>query len=408
MKMTNDEAVWITGLGLATPLGCTFHDFSDRLLAGKSGIRTITEFDTTTLACKIGAFLEPLSCPPGWPLESFNRCTPWEQLLLSCAVNALQDSGWWDRRHDTRIGVVLGIGAEWMVTWEIDMHRGGGRVEDPNGDGEGYTCFVRDRLQLCGPSSTVSAACASGNLALGIARQWIRQGWVDVVLAGAGERPITMMGVGGFGNLGALSRRNDDPTAASRPFDRQRDGFVMAEGGAMFVLEASSSARRRGAKVYGEVAGFGASSDAFHLVAPSEDPRHAAQAIRLALQDAQVPVDEVDYVNAHATSTPVGDIFESRALQEILGVSVSTIPVSGTKGMTGHMVGAASAVEAAVCLAAFDRQAIPPTINLDDPDPQCPLCHVPKHAQSRRVDVTVSNSFGFGGSNTCLVLRRVA
>jgi 3-oxoacyl-[acyl-carrier-protein] synthase II len=408
MIESKHESVWITGLGLATPLGCTFQDFSDRILAGESGIRAITAFDTSTLACKIAGSLEPLSCPPGWDAESFQSRTPWEQLLLSCAVRAMQDSGWWDRRVEARIGLVLGLGAEWMVSWEIDMHTGGKRVREPHRDGEGYTRFLQDQLQLCGPSSTVAAACASGNLALGMARQWIRQGWVDVVLAGAGERSVTTMGLGGFGNLGALSRRNDDPAAASRPFDRQRDGFVMAEGGAMFVLESAASARGRGAKVYGEVAGFGASSDAFHLVTPSDDPRHAAQAIRWALQDAQLEAADVDYVNAHATSTPLGDIFETKALQQALGAAMTTVPVSGTKSMTGHMVGATSAVEAAICLTALDRQAVPPTINLDDPDPECNLCHVPNQAQARAVNVAISNSFGFGGSNTCLVLRRVA
>jgi 3-oxoacyl-[acyl-carrier-protein] synthase II len=343
-----------------------------------------------------------------WAPDDFQTHTPWQQLLLFCAVRALVDAGWWARRSDVRVGLVLGIGAEWMVSWEIDAHRGGRRVRHPESDGEGYAHFVQEKLQLQGPLSTVSAACASGNLALGMACQWIRRGWVDVVLAGSGERPITPMGVGGFGNLGALSRRNDTPAAASRPFDRGRDGFVMAEGGAFFVLESAAAARRRGASPYGEVAGFGASSDAFHLVAPSEDPRHAVQAIQLALADAHLDPADVDYVNAHATSTPAGDLFETRVLHEALGEAVATIPVSGTKSMTGHMIGAASAVEAAICLITFARQTVPPTINLDDIDPDCRLCHVPNQAQSHRVNVALSNSFGFGGSNTCLVLRRAA
>jgi 3-oxoacyl-[acyl-carrier-protein] synthase II len=407
MNDVKNDQVWITGLGLATPLGCTFDELGTRLLAGQSGIRTIATFDTTNHACKIAGILDPLACPPGWDADDFVTHTPWEQLLLSCAVRALQDAGWWEKRAQVRLGLVLGIGAEWMVTWEIDSHASGTRYRQPD-DGEGYAHFLQQQLQLHGPSSTVAAACASGNLALGMAREWLRHGWVDVVLAGAGERAVTPMGVGGFGNLGALSRRNDNPAAASRPFDRQRDGFVMAEGGAFFVLESAANARRRSAKVYGEVAGFGATSDAFHMVSPSEDSSHAAQAIRLAMQDAGVSADQIDYVNAHATSTPVGDVFETRALQLALGTAVDTVPVSGTKSMTGHMVGAASAVEAAICLIAFARQALPPTINLDDPDPECRLCHVPNQAQTRRVDVALSNSFGFGGSNTCIALRRVA
>jgi 3-oxoacyl-[acyl-carrier-protein] synthase II len=408
MHETSNEAVWITGLGLATPMGCTFQEFTDQLLAGKSGIRTITSFDTTNHACKIGGFLEPLNCPLGCDVEDFQSGTSWQQLLLVCAVGALTDSGWWPRRSEARIGLVMGLGAEWLEYWENDMHRGGNSVREPHANGPGLARVLHAQLQLQGPVATVSAACASGNLALGVARQWLCRGWVDVVLAGAAERPITPMSVAGFGNLGALSTRNDHPAAASRPFDLHRDGFVMSEGGALFVMESGASARRRRAKVYGEVAGFGAASDAFHIVAPSEDPRYAAQAIRSALHDAQLDADDIDYVNAHATGTPIGDIFETKALQEALGEAAATIPVSGTKSMTGHMVGAASAIEAAICLAAFDRQAVPPTINLDQPDPECRLCHVANQAQSRHVEVALSNSFGFGGSNTCLVLRRVA
>ena len=408
MRASINDAVWITGLGLATPLGCTFQDFADQLLAGKSGIRKTTAFDTTNHACKIGGYLPPLECPPEWDADAFQGYTPWQQLLVVCAVQALTDAGLWRERSEMRIGLVLGAGAEWLVNWENDMHQGGNRLREPQANGPGVTRDLYAQLQLQGPVSTVSAACASGNLALATARQWIRRGWVDVILVGSAERAITPMSVGCFGNLGALSTRNDDPTAASRPFDQQRDGFVFSEGGALFVMESATSARRRGAKVYGEVAGFGIASDAFHIVAPSEDPRHAAQAIRLALRDAGIGTDQIDYVNAHGTSTPAGDVFEAKALQMALGNRTGTIPVSGTKSMTGHMVAAASAVEAAICLATFARQAIPPTINLDDPDPECRLCHVPNQAQSRRVNHVLSNSFGFGGSNTCLVLKRVA
>jgi 3-oxoacyl-[acyl-carrier-protein] synthase II len=288
------------------------------------------------------------------------------------------------------------------------MHEGGNALREPDGDGSGQTRTLYSLLQLQGPLATVSAACASGNVALGLARQWIRRGFVDVVLAGAAERNITPMSVACFGNLGALSCRNNQPEAASRPFDRQRDGFVISEGGALFVLESAASARRRGARAHGEILGFGSASDAFHIVAPSEDSQHAAKAMRLALADARLNAGDIDYVNAHATSTPVGDVFETRALHQSLGQHAATIPVSGTKSMTGHMVSAASAIETAVCLAAFARQAMPPTINLDDPDPECNLCHIPNQAQERPVNVALSNSFGFGGNNTCLLLRRAA
>jgi 3-oxoacyl-[acyl-carrier-protein] synthase II len=210
-----------------------------------------------------------------------------------------------------------------------------------------------------------------------------------------------------FGNLRALSRRNDDPARASRPFDAARDGFVIGEGGAVFVVEPASTARARGARVYAAVAGFGSSSDAYHAVIPSPDPEPAARAIRQALAEAGVSADAVDYVNAHAPGTPVGDVLEASALAMVLGDATSRVPVSSTKSMTGHLLTAAGAIEAIACIAALEHQAIPPTINLDDPDPKCPLRHVPNHAQAASVSVAVSNSFGFGGSNTCLVLKAV-
>jgi 3-oxoacyl-[acyl-carrier-protein] synthase II len=230
-------------------------------------------------------------------------------------------------------------------------------------------------------------------------------GWVDVCLAGACDLAITPMTLAGFGNLRALSRRNDAPAAASRPFDRGRDGFVVGEGAAIFVLETADHARRRGAPVHAEVAGCGASSDAHHMVIPSPHSGPAVAAMRQALREARIDPSDVGYVNAHATSTPVGDQAEARVLNAVFGPATMSVPVSSTKGMTGHLLTAAAAVEALACLIALRMQVVPPTINLDDPDPECQLLHVANHTQERPVRVTVSNSFGFGGSNTCLVLR---
>jgi 3-oxoacyl-[acyl-carrier-protein] synthase II len=215
------------------------------------------------------------------------------------------------------------------------------------------------------------------------------------------------MSLATFGNLRALTRRNTEPQAASRPFDKGRDGFVLAEGGVVFVVEPSATARRRGARVYAEPAGFGASSDAYNMVIPSPDPGPAAAAVRQALADAGVSPGDLDYVNAHATSTPVGDAAETRVLHAVLGPAVTRVPVSSTKSMTGHLLTAAAAVEALACVAAMERQALPPTINLHDPDPECDLCHVANEARPAAVRVAASNSFGFGGSNTCLVLKAV-
>lgn len=403
-----NEAVWITGVGLATPLGHSYETFAARLMAGRSGVRPVTHFDAAEQPCQVAATLDPLTAPPGWDAEAFGRLGEWEQVLIWTGVNALQDAGYWTRRSDLRIGLVLGIGGEWVLTWEAGMRRGDDRVFDPGRDHTSLTTFTREALGLSGPSATVAAACASGNVALAQARRWVQQGWVDVCLAGACDRSITPMGMAGFGNLGALSKRNDAPTAASRPFDRGRDGFVMGEGGAIFVLERADRARRRGARCYGEVAGVGATSDAFHLVIPSPESGACVQAMRLALADAGLEPAALDYVNAHATSTPVGDSFEARALREVLGAAVRTVPVSSTKSMTGHLLSATAMVEALACLAAFDLQAVPPTINLDDPDPECALLHVPHEARPARVETALSNSFGFGGSNICVVLRRVA
>ena len=255
--------------------------------------------------------------------------------------------------------------------------------------------------------ASVSAACASGNYAIALGRRWLELGWVDVCLAGACDMAVTPMSLAGFGNLRALSRRNAEPQLASRPFDRARDGFVMGEGGAMFVLEPASGARRRSARAYAEVAGSGARSDAYHMVIPSPDPEPAAAAVRQALADAEVNPDQVDYVNAHATSTPRGDTAEAQVLAKVFGEAVQKVPVSSTKSMTGHMLTGAAAMEALACLIAIERSALPPTINLDDSDAECNLCHVANQARPQPVRIAISNSFGFGGSNTCLVLKAV-
>lgn len=402
------DAVWITGVGVATSLGNSHDELATNLMAGKSGVGPVSHFDTKDQPCRVAACLGPMTAPGGWDAAEYARLGPWEQVLVATAVNALRDAGYWERRSSLRIGLVLGIGGEWVLTWEGGMQRGDDRVHDPSRDHTCLTTFTREALGLNGPSATVAAACASGNVALAQARRWVRRGWVDVCLAGACDRSLTPMGMAGFGNLGALTRRNDDPEGASRPFDRGRDGFVMGEGGAMFVLERADRARRRGARAYAEVAGVGATSDAHHMVIPSPESGPCVRAMRLALADAGLAPEALDYVNAHATSTPVGDAFEARALREVLGRAARVVPVSSTKSMTGHLLSATSAVEALACLAAFDRQAIPPTINLDDPDPECALCHVPHEARPHKVNTALSNSFGFGGSNICIVFRRVA
>lgn len=402
------DKVWITGVGCGTPLGFTFGELGDNLLAGRSGIGPVTGFDLTDQPCHVAGLLGPIPIPEGFDADEFASTGPWEQLMLWSAIQALRDSGYWERRDALRIGLVLGTGSEWLLAWEAGIRQGDYRIQDPDRDGESLSAFLAERLGIAGPVTTVAAACASGNIALAQARLWVEKGWVDVCLAGACDRSVTPMGMAGFGNLGALTKRNHDPAGASRPFDRGRDGFVMSEGAAFFVLERASRAIGRSARAYGEIAGYGASSDAFHLVIPSSDHDPCIRAVRAALDDAGATPGEIDYINAHATSTPVGDRFETRVIREVLGDAVGRVPVSSTKGMTGHLLSATAAVEALACLVAIERSAIPPTINLDDPDPDCELCHVAHQAREGAVRIAVSNSFGFGGSNTCLVLRSVA
>ncbi|HYV39430.1 MAG TPA: beta-ketoacyl-[acyl-carrier-protein] synthase family protein [Gemmataceae bacterium] len=397
--------VWITGVGAGTPLGHTYRAIADGLLAGRSGIRAVTGFDTSQHPCRIGGQIDKVPCPPGFDEAAFAKLLRLEQLSLWCCDAALRDAGWWEHRGELRLGVVLGIGAEWLVQWEADGLAGGNGVFHPERDGQSVIRKTCEALQLSCPAVSVSAACASGNYALAQARRWLELGWVDVCLAGACDIAVSPLSLAGFGNLRALSRRNDQPELASRPFDKDRDGFVMGEGGAVFVLERAETARKRSAHAYAEVAGLGASSDAHNMVIPSPDPEPATAAMRQALADARVNPGEVDYLNAHATSTPVGDVAESRVLETVFGESLPRVPVSSTKSMTGHLLTAAAAVEALACVIAMERRALPPTINLTQPDPECALRHVPNQAEDHAVRVAVSNSFGFGGSNTCLVLK---
>ncbi len=406
--MSHRSPVWITGVGTATPLGRTYMEFADHLLAGRSAVDRVSGFHVADHPSQIAGQVGEVSCPAGQDAAEFAELHRLEQLVRWCCVSALRDADWWDRRREMRVGLVLGSGAEWLQLWETDGLAGGSRLWEGHRHTESMLRRSLRVLELSGPCLTVSAACASGNYALEQARQWLELGWIDVCLAGACDMAVTPMSLACFGNLRALSRRNAEPRAASRPFDRGRDGFVMAEGGAMFVLERAETARKRGARVYAEVAGFGASSDAHNMVIPSPDPEPATIAMRQALDDAGVSPCDVDYVNAHATSTPVGDVAETRVLEAVFGESLRTVPVSSIKSMMGHLLSGAAAINALACMVALEKQALPPTINLDDPDPACNLCHVAHQARPQRVRLAVSNSLGFGGSNTCIVLRKAA
>lgn len=396
--------VVMTGIGAATPLGNDIAAISENLLNGVSGVRRIGAFEVKDHPSQIAGVLGEVKCPSGLDENGFARLEGTEQVILWSAVQALRDAGVYERRSSLRIGMVLGAAAEWSCAWENDHFRGGKRIFQPERE-ESVCQRVATSLGLNGPSLSLSAACASGNYALAMARRWVELGWVDVCLAGAAERALTPLTLAGFGNLRALSRRNDDPQAASRPFDTNRDGFVIGEGGALFVLERADQAKKRSARIYAEVAGCGAASDAYHMVIPNPDPGPAIRAMRQAIADAEIDPTDVDYVNAHATSTPVGDQAEAKILEAVFGDHIRSVSVSSTKSMTGHLLTGAAAFEALACVIALQKQAVPPTINLQTPDPECRLNHVPNQAQPRKVKVTASNSFGFGGSNTCLILR---
>jgi 3-oxoacyl-[acyl-carrier-protein] synthase II len=406
----------ITGLGAVSPLGESWEEVADGLLAGRSGVRAIEAGPPGRVPRQFAATVTRITPPPpdGCRLAEaeFTALDRLTQMCLAPAARALVDGGLAAPARDDstadgpRIGLVLGLGAEHLKAWELDFASGGRRVFAASRP-PSLVHRMHDWLGLDGPAVTTAAACGSSGSALAQAKVWLEAGWVDAVLAG-GCDIVSPTSLAAFHNLRALSRRSDDPARASRPFDRDRDGFVMGEGGAFFLLERWADAEARGATIRAELAGIGMSSDATHMVAPSSDPVQAARAITAALADAGIGPANVDYVNAHAAGTPVGDVAEAGALRLAFGSATDGIPVSSTKSMSGHLVSGAAAFEALACLVALERQAVPPTINLDHVDPQCPLDHVPHVARARRVSVAASNSFGFGGSNLCLVLRRAA
>ncbi|MFN9367546.1 MAG: beta-ketoacyl-[acyl-carrier-protein] synthase family protein [Planctomycetia bacterium] len=406
------EPVVITGVGAVSPLGSEFGEIATGLLAGRSGIRhieTLGPHGARQVAAPVTGIPYPgAGC--GLAAEEFASLDRLERLQLAPLAAALADSGLRGaavpRDRMPRIGLVLGLGAEHLKRWEDDFLAGGTSVFKPTRDRTIVHALAR-LLRLDGPAVTVAAACASSGYALAMARTWIDAGWVNACLAGGCDM-LSPTSIAAFYNLRALSRCSEDPARASRPFDRARDGFVMGEGGAFFVLERRSAAVARGARVRCELAGVGMSRAGAHMVIPSTDPTHAARALAKSLEDAGVAPEELDYINAHAAGTPVGDVAEAAAIRLALGAAADSVPVSSTKSMSGHLVSGAAAFELLACLAAVERQAVPPTVNLDEPDDRCRLDHVPHVHRPRRVRVAASNSFGFGGSNLCLVVRAAA
>jgi 3-oxoacyl-[acyl-carrier-protein] synthase II len=405
--------VFVTGMGVVSPLGNSTDVFWENLIAGKSGAGPITRFDVSAYGTRFACEVKDFSFEGVLDRKEAKRMDRFVQYAVVASHEALRHCGLDLESADRgRIGVIIGSGIGGMETFE-DQHtnlvqKGPGRVSPffiPMMIVDMAAGQVSIQFGLKGPNLATVSACASGAHAIGEALRLLRAGDADVMLAGGSEATITPMALAGFGNARALSTRNDDPQRASRPFDAERDGFVIGEGAAMLVLETEDHARRRGATPLAELCGYGATGDAYHMTAPCVDGEGAARAMRRALDDARLPADHVQYVNAHGTSTPAGDPAEVSAIKSVFGAHASRLMVSSTKSMTGHLLGAAGGIEAVATVMSLARGIVPPTINLERPDPTCDLDFVPAQARTHRVTAALSNSFGFGGHNVTLALR---
>lgn len=411
----DSQRVVITGLGLVTPVGNDVATSWSAILSGRSGIGPITQFDTTGYKVHIAGEVKDFDPTRTVDKQTARRMDRFLHFAVAAAQEALADScltsHTWDPR---RVGVVLGSGiggVHTIIESQITLLERGPRRVSPFAVPalmlNSASAQISILLGVRGPNLALATACATGSHALGEATELIRNGRADVMIAGGSEAAVVPMALAGFENMGALSTREDDPTKASRPFDKDRDGFVMAEGAGVVILESLTHARARGAHIYGELAGYGNNADAFHITAPAEDGVGQADCMQMALDDAGIAASEVDYINAHGTSTPLNDAGETRAIKIVFGDHAYRVAVSSTKSMTGHLMGSAGAIEAAFCLLAMRDGILPPTINYATPDPVCDLDYVPNTARRATVNVAMSNSFGFGGHNGTLVFRRV-
>ncbi len=404
----------ITGLGCLSPLGRNVQTTWENALAGRSGVGPITLFDAAEHETRIAG--EVREFDPGAVLgrKEARRMDRYTQFAVAASQEALADAGLRIDEHNRgRIGVFVGTGIGGMGTLlaeaEVCRARGPRRVSpflipmmlpDAAGGQVAITFGMR------GPNLGVTSACATGTNAIGEAAEVIRHGRADVMVAGGAEAAVNAVTMAGFNSMGALSTRNDQPTRASRPFDKSRDGFVAGEGAGVLVLESEAHAQARGAHIYGEVLGYGITNDAYHVSAPLENGAGAVECMRLALAQAQLQPAAIDYLNAHGTSTPLNDKSETAAIKTVFGERAYDLPISSTKSMTGHLLGAAGAVEAIFCLKAIHDGRLPPTINYETPDPACDLDYVPNQARAKAVRTAMSNSFGFGGHNACVILRQ--
>ncbi|GAB6197303.1 beta-ketoacyl-ACP synthase II [Lysobacter xanthus] len=412
--MSNRRVV-VTGLGIVSPLGNDLASTWDGIVNGRSGIGPITHFDTTNFTTKIAGEVRDFDVTKWVNPKDAKKMDPFIHYGVGAALMAIEDAGLIiDDSNAERIGALLGSGIGGILGIEetsIKFHEGGPRKISPFYVPSTIINMLPGQVSLLtgmkGPNFSAVSACATSNHSIGMAMRMIQYGDADVMIAGGAERGSSPTSVGGFCSMKAMSTRNDDPTRASRPWDEGRDGFVLGDGAGILVLEEYEYAKARGARIYCELAGFGATSDAFHMTAPSEDGEGAARCMVMALKDAGVSPEQVGYVNAHGTSTPLGDLAETMAIKRALGDAAYRTMVSSTKSMTGHLLGAAGGAEAIFSVMALHAGIIPPTINLENPSEGCDLDYVPNVARQATVDVAVSNGFGFGGTNGTLVFRRV-
>ena len=407
--------VVVTGLGIVSPVGNDVDTAWGNILAGKSGIGPLTHFDASTFPARIAGEVRDFDPAQFVAPKDVKKMDPFIHYGVAASLQAIKDAGMHPHEHDEeRIGCAVGAGIGGIHTIErtsIAYHEGGQRKISPFFVPSSIINMASGNLSIMlglkGPNIACVTACSSATHNLGLAMRLIQYGDADVMVAGGTEYSTTGVAMGGFCSARALSTRNDAPEQASRPWDRDRDGFVLSDGAGVLVLEDYEHAKRRNARVYCELAGFGMSADAFHITAPSESGEGAARCMRAALRDAGLNPDQVQYVNAHGTSTPAGDLAETHAMKACFGESVKQLMVSSTKSMTGHLLGAAGGIEAIFSVLAMRDSVAPPTINLDNPGEGCDLDYVPHTARQARIDVALSNSFGFGGTNGTLAFRRL-
>ena len=409
----NKRRVVITGLGALAPNGNSVPQYWDSLVSGKSGIGYITAFDTENLSVKIAGELSNFDAQDHFDRKELRKLDPFTVYHMVSSSEAITQAGLTQNIDMDRVGVIIGSGVGGIQTLEDQCNtyssRGQRRVSPffvPRMIANIAAGNLAIKYGFKGPNQTIISACASGTDAIGLAARTIQYGDADVMITGGTEASITGLTISGFANIKALSTRNEDPESASRPFDAERDGFVLGEGSASIVLEELSHAEKRGASILAEFVGYGSTDDAFHITQPSEGGKGAIKAMQNALDDANLSVNDIDYINAHGTSTPFNDKTESAAIASLFGDHTKKLKVSSTKSMVGHALGASGALEAIACIQAIQNDILPPTINYTNPDPECTLDYVPNNSQESTINAAMSNSFGFGGHNGVIVIKK--